>query len=82
MVVEDLNEAGHVGALEVMRQIHIHVEAGDGVLFAAAAIKNANRVANVFDTDLIDRDVTGIFAVLHVFNRCCCLAHALIPRCR
>jgi hypothetical protein len=34
--MQDLHEARHVRALEVVRQVHVHVEIGDRVLLAAA----------------------------------------------
>ena len=57
-----------MGALEVVRQLHIHVELGDRVLLALAAIFHPNRVAYVLDAYLVDRDIAGIGAALDVHN--------------
>jgi hypothetical protein len=38
--IEDLDEARHVGALEVVGQADIHVEVGDGVAHAAALVQH------------------------------------------
>jgi len=37
MLVQHLDEARHVRALEVVRQRHVHVEVGDRVLLAGTA---------------------------------------------
>ena len=64
--VENFDEARHVGALEVMRQVHVHVEVGDGVLDAAALVRDPNRVADAFDADLVDGDLPGVGRALYV----------------
>ena len=56
LVVQDLHEARHVRALEVVRQVHVHVEVGDGVLLAGGAVLDPHRVADVLDADAVDRD--------------------------
>jgi hypothetical protein len=58
-VVQDLDEARHVRALEVVRQVHVHVEVRDRVLLAARAVLDPDRVADVLDADLVDRDAGG-----------------------
>ena len=68
VLIEDLHETGHVGALEVVGQIDIHVEVGDGVLFAAAAVTDAHRVADILDAHLVDGDAAGIRQALYIFH--------------
>src|SRR5665811_1628665 len=69
MLVEYLDEARHVRALEVVRQMHIHVESGDSVLNADTLVFDLHRVAYAFDADAIDRQVTRISRTLHIGNK-------------
>jgi hypothetical protein len=66
--VQDLDEARHVRALEIVGQRHVHVEVGDGVLVAAGAVTHAHRVVHVLDADLVDRDLARVGAALDVFD--------------
>jgi hypothetical protein len=78
--VQDLHEAGHVGALEVVRQVDVHVEGGDGVLLAVAAVLDPHRVADVLDADLVDGDMPDVLAALHVGDVAlggCCFGHRI-----
>ncbi len=52
--MQDLDEPRHVRALEVVRQAHVHVERGDGVLLAGGAILDPHRMADVLDADAVD----------------------------
>ena len=54
--VQDLDEARHVRALEIVGQVHVHVEIGDGVLLAAGAVLDLDRMADVLDADPVDRN--------------------------
>src|SRR5574338_491173 len=69
VAVEDLDDARHVGALELVGQADVYVEAGDGVLHATALVDDFHRVAYRLDTDLVDRDLPAVRAVLHVGHR-------------
>ena len=66
VVVEDLHEARHVGALEVVGQVDVHVEGRDGVLFAFAAVAHADGMADVLDADFVDGDAPGVGAALDI----------------
>jgi hypothetical protein len=68
MPVQDLDEAGHVRAFEVVRQVHIHVEIRDGVLLAAGAILHLDRVIDVLDAHFVDRDLARVGMALHVLH--------------
>jgi len=68
LAMQDLHETRHVRALEVVRQVHVHVEVGDRVLLALRAVLDAHRVVDVFDSDLVDRNLAGVGAALHVFD--------------
>ncbi len=69
LVVQDLDEARHMRALEVVRQVHVHVEGGHGVLLAGRAVLDLDRMADVLDADAVDRNPAGIGARLHVLDR-------------
>jgi len=64
--IEDFNEARHVGALEIVRQVHVHVEIGDGVLDTVALVRHADRVTDALDADLVDGDLPGVDRTLYV----------------
>ena len=66
--VQELNKSRHVRALEVVRQIHVHVECRDRVLLARGAILYTHWVIDVLDADAIDRQEARIGAPLNVFN--------------
>ncbi len=68
VLVEDLHEAGHVRALEVVGQENVHVEGGDGVLLAFTAVPYPYRVADILDAHAVDGDLAGIRAPLDVFD--------------
>jgi len=68
MIIENFHEAGHVRALEIMWQEHIHVERGDSVLLAFCPVLDPYRVANILDADLVDGDLAGVGAGLYVFD--------------
>ena len=55
---QDLDEARHVGALEVMRQIDVHVDGGVHRLRSAHAVQYNDRVLDVFHPDLFDVNIT------------------------
>ena len=64
--IQDFDETGHVRALEIMGQIDVHVEGGDGVLFALGAISHPYRMPDIFDAYLVDSDLARIRGVLDV----------------
>jgi hypothetical protein len=66
VAVEDLDEARHMGALEVVGQADIHVERRHRVLHAAGLVGDLYRVADRLDADLVDRDLAAVGAALHV----------------
>jgi hypothetical protein len=66
--MQDFHEAGHVRALEVVRQVHVHVEIGNRVLLAAGAILHLDRVIDVLDAHLVDRQLPRIGMALHVLH--------------
>src|ERR1039458_277821 len=75
MLVEYLDKTRHVRAFEVVRQMHVHVESGDGVLHTDTLVFDLDRMADTFDADAIDRQVARISRTLHVGNK---IWHGLI----
>ncbi len=60
MVVQYLDEPRHVGALEIMGQMNIHIERGDGVLHPDALVLDLNRMTYALDADPVDCKVACI----------------------
>jgi hypothetical protein len=69
MIVKNFNEAGHVGALELMGQEHEHAKRGYGVLLTVGAIFDYNRMPDVFDTDFVNCEFTCICGSLNIGDR-------------
>src|SRR5258705_115753 len=67
-VAAQLGGDGHVRALEVVRQAHVHVEAGDSVLLARGSILDPHRVADVLDAHAVDGQFARVEARLHVLD--------------
>src|ERR1022692_3618600 len=68
LAMQDLDKARHVRALEVVRQVHVHVEGRDRVLLAGRAVLDLDRMANVLDADPINRNAASIRPGLHVLD--------------
>ena len=66
MLVENTDKAGHMGPLEVLWQADIHIEVGNGVLLLPGSILDDNRVTDILDPHLIDRDFPGIRTALYI----------------
>ena len=66
--MQDFDEARHVRALEIVRQVHIHIEISDGVLLAAHAVFHLDWMKDVLDADFVDGYPTRIGAALYVFD--------------
>ena len=67
--MEHLDKAAHVGAFVMMRQIHGHIDHGDGVLGGLVTIPNAERETDIFDADAVDGDAAVVTLILRVFER-------------
>ena len=68
LVVQDLDEARHVRALEIVGQVDVHVEGRDRVLVADGAVLDPHRVAQLLDPDAVDGDPARVGAALHVLD--------------
>ncbi len=49
-------------------QVDVHVEAGNRMLFSTGTVSNLYRVADVFDSYLVNCNLAGICALLHICN--------------
>ena len=54
MGVKHFDEAAHVGAFEMMRQIDEHSDSGDGVLMGVGFVADADGEAQAAHADLVD----------------------------
>ena len=66
---KDLDETRHVCALEVVREPHVHVERGDSVLDAVAAVRHPHRMTDGLDSDLVDGEPACVCRALYIWNR-------------
>jgi len=58
--LENFEEAAHVGAFELVGEIDGEGDGGDGVLGRVGAVADEDGVAETFDADLIDPEISGI----------------------
>lgn len=65
-LVQNLDEPAHVRALEVMGQVHVHVDLGVDVLGAVGAVQHDDGIFDALDADLGDGDVAFVRLVLDV----------------
>jgi len=63
---EHLDKAGHVRALHLGRQANRHRQPGYRVLNGAGSIEQRQRVAQVLDANLVNRQLAKVGAGLHV----------------
>ena len=68
LVMQHFDEARHMRALEVVRQVHVHVEGRHGVLLARRAVLDLDGMADVLDADAVDRNLARVGAGLHVLD--------------
>src|SRR4051812_38147649 len=77
MTAQDLNEAAHVGALELIGQADRHSDHRDGRLLLMVAIEDDDGMADVAHTSLVERQLAIILTVLYVLE-----LHVVSPRYR
>ena len=79
MPVEHFKEPAHVRAFLIVRKTNKHVHTGNRVLHAVRARAfQGNRIADVFDADLIDRYLTRVMRRLYVRHG---LGHLMVFQC-
>lgn len=66
--IKDLNKAAHVRSFKPVRQIHIHIDMGHGMLPVVRFIEDSYRIANRFYTNFFNINLTGIKLTLNVFH--------------
>ena len=66
--VQDLNKPAHMGTLEMVRQIDIHVDGGHRVLHTIFFIKDSDGIGDIFDADLADINSSAVRLALDVFH--------------
>ena len=74
LAMEDLDEARHVRALEVLRQGDRHAEVRDRVLQGLRAVVHLHRMREAADADLVDGEPTLVLARLDIIHRSACRA--------
>ncbi len=68
--VEHLDKTAHVGSLELLGKINIHVNPRHRMLLSTVFVLHHNRVADILDAHLVDGNLTGIRTLLHIGHRC------------
>ena len=66
MILQNLEEAAHVGAFELVGQVHGERDGGHGILGGAGAVTNDDGIAETLDTDLVDAEVAEVRGGLSV----------------
>ena len=66
MLIENLNKAAHVGALELLGKVDVHVDVGHSLLTTVGPIQNGDGIANVLNTHLVDVDVAVVSRILNI----------------
>jgi hypothetical protein len=66
MLVQNFKEPAHMRAFKVARQINGQSKATDRMLNQVGAVKDADRIADLFDPDPVYRDIALISGALHI----------------
>ena len=67
--LKNFDKATHVSAFELVGQVDSKSDGGDGILGGVSAVANDDGVAESFDADLIDPEISGIGRGLGVWER-------------
>ena len=65
---EDFNEAAHVGALEMVRQVHGHLQGRHGALNGVVLVAHLHRIAERLHAHAVDRNPAVVAFALGVFQ--------------
>ena len=68
VLVEDFDEAAHVGALEIVGQIDEKIDRARGILLFAALVENLNGILYVFDPDFLKGNGPCVGSGLDVYH--------------
>jgi hypothetical protein len=66
--VEDLDEAAHVGAFEVVGEIHSQLDSGHGALGGMVLVSNLQRISQGFDPHSVNGQLPVVAFALGVFQ--------------
>ena len=66
--LENLDKATHVSAFELVGEVDSEGDGGDGVLGGVSTVADDDGVAESFDADLIDPEISGIRGGLGVWE--------------
>jgi hypothetical protein len=64
--IEDLDKSAHVGAFEMVGQIHAQGDIGDRILAGLRAVHDLNGMLDAADSNLVNADFPGVFQSLGV----------------
>ena len=68
MFLEDFDKATHVSAFELVGKVDGEGDGGDGILGGVSTVADDDGVAESFDADLIDPEISGIGRGLGVWE--------------
>ncbi len=66
--LEDFDKATHVSAFELVGKVDSKSDGGDGILGSVSTVADDDGVAESFDADLIDPEISGIGRGLGVWE--------------
>ena len=66
--LENFDKATHVSPFELVREVDCKSDGGDGILGGVSAVADDDGVAESFDADLIDPEISGIGRGLGVWE--------------
>jgi len=66
--LENFDKAAHVSAFELVGEVDSEGDGGDGILGGVSTVADDDGVAESFDADLIDPEISGIGRGLGVWE--------------
>jgi hypothetical protein len=66
--LENFDKATHVSPFELVREVDCKSDGGDGILGGVSAVADDDGVAESFDADFIDPEISGIGRGLGVWE--------------
>jgi len=64
--MQDFHETAHVGASDSVGKIHVHIDGSHRVLESIPPIPDRDGVSQIFDSHLVDGNVSVIPLVLNI----------------
>jgi len=68
MLVEDLDEAAHVGAPESVGEVYEHGDGADGVLDLVGPVPDGDGITEILNSHPVDGNFPGVELVLNVYH--------------